>query len=79
VAEKDDLKNKAAKLQQAYLANLSLKLREGKSLSEREFEHLVSSHRKKRIRGFQFFCRQFIVLSGTRHERQYQNRLPLHF
>ena len=39
MAEKD-LKEKADQLQKVYLQNLALKLREGKSLSEREFEHL---------------------------------------
>lgn len=36
----EETRDKAKQLQQAYLANLSLKLREGKSLTEREFEHL---------------------------------------
>jgi hypothetical protein len=39
MAEKD-IKEQAGQLQQVYLKNLDLKLREGKSLTEREFEHL---------------------------------------
>jgi len=39
MAEKD-IKEQAGQLQKVYLQNLALKLREGKSLTEREFEHL---------------------------------------
>ena len=40
MAEKDDSKDTAKKLQKLYLQNLALKLREGKALTPAEFEHL---------------------------------------
>ena len=64
MAEKE-LKENADKLQKLYLQNLALKLREGKALSEREFEHLRLLS-KQSLSRFRLRISQHLKIPGTR-------------